>query len=388
MWGPMTIIYLVLGVLALADAAVLLYLDRRRSVVSHHQRAAWGEQHGFKFRESDSKLRKVFVRAGMNVPEHVEVAAVAYGEYDGAEAVVFDLQETATVIAVRRSFPSRVVVDLRHEDVLAPAEDDVELLGAMGQRVMFSNNLDVARRVCDRRMVVLANTAPTYVEVLWNEGHWALGSLPLTDDGEELDTALEVVRRFADLLRVLPPLQGPQDTPDPRDPHGPSRPELADKKTEMLRDSERRARAEASRSESSRSAVAAPAEGRHGAGRHEAGRHDAGRGGDRHPGRPTTSPGIPVAGQQAHRRPPPVRPGLASNTSAPIAVPVTSTGARSGPRPQPIRAGDTGGRDTSGRDTGARDTVGVDPVDDAVAPPVPARPIPINRPGRRRQESE
>ena len=47
----------------------------------------------------------------------------------------------------------------------------------MGQRVMFSNNLDVARRVCDRRMVVLANTAPTYVEVLWNEGRWALGSL-------------------------------------------------------------------------------------------------------------------------------------------------------------------------------------------------------------------
>ena len=45
--------------------------------------------------------------------------------------------KTATVIAVRRSSPSPVVVDLRHEDVLAPAEEDVELLGAMGPRVMF-----------------------------------------------------------------------------------------------------------------------------------------------------------------------------------------------------------------------------------------------------------
>ncbi len=340
----MTIIYLVLGVLALAGAAALLYLDRRRSDVSHHQRTSWGEQHGFKFRESDGKLRKVFSRAGMNVPDSIEVSDVAYGEYDGAEAVVFDLVDTATVIAIRRSFPSKVVVDLRHEDVLAPAEIDVELLGAMGPRVMFSNNLDVARRVCDRRMVALANSAPAYIEMLWNEGHWALGSLPLTDDPEELDTALEVVRRFADLLRVLPPLQGPQDAPDPRDPHGPARPELADKKTDLLRDGDRRARMDGNRP-------------------------DPGRGGERQPGRPVTSPGTPVApllstppapsapagatGQQpVRRRPPPARPGTAQ--------PGTSTGARSGPRPQPIAPSD---------------------ADEPMSTPMP-------RPGRHRHESE
>jgi hypothetical protein len=351
MWALMTIIYLVLGVLALAGAAVLLYLDRRRSDMSHHQRASWGEQHGFKFRESDSKLRKVFTRAGMNVPGHVEVSDVAYGEYDDAEAVVFDLVDTATVIAIRRSFPSRVVVDLRHEDVLAPAEDDVELLGAMGQRVMFSNNLDVARRVCDRRMVALANTAPTYVEVLWNEGNWALGSLPLTDDVEELDTALEVVRRFADLLRVLPPLQGPQDAPDPRDPHGPARAELADKKTDLLRDGDRRARTEAARSEPGREA-------------------------DRAAGRSTTGPGTsaaPLLGaagntaqQPGRRRQPPARPGTSVGSTPPAhgAPPVRpQTGARTGPRPQPIAG------------------------NESVGDQIPA-PAPMPRPGRRRHESE
>ncbi|MGV9825707.1 MULTISPECIES: hypothetical protein [unclassified Gordonia (in: high G+C Gram-positive bacteria)] len=248
----MTIVYFVIAALALAGAVALLWLDRKRSSEQRHQRAVWGDTHDFKFRSSDTKLRKAFHRATMNVPESVEARDVAYGHFGGAEAVVFDLAETGTVIAVRRSSPSKVIVDLRHEDVLAPAEDDVELLGAMGPRVMFSNNLDVARRVCDRRMVALANNAPAYIEVLWNEGNWALGSMPLTEDPTELDTGLEVVRRFADLLRVLPPVRDPQDSPDPRDPHGPIRAELADEKTESMRDKNRRAaRAEAPARDSS-----------------------------------------------------------------------------------------------------------------------------------------
>ena len=143
----MTIVYFVIAAVALAGAAALLWLDRKRSSGTRHQRAVWGDAHDFSYRASDTKLRKVFHRATMNVPDGVGVQDVAYGVYGGAEAVVFDLADTATVIAVRRNAPSNVIVDLRHEDVLAPAEDDVELLGAMGPRVMFSNDLDVARRV-------------------------------------------------------------------------------------------------------------------------------------------------------------------------------------------------------------------------------------------------
>ncbi|MFT3901210.1 MAG: hypothetical protein QM728_13335 [Gordonia sp. (in: high G+C Gram-positive bacteria)] len=239
-----TILYFLISASALAGAAGLLWLDNRRSSVTRRAREVWGESHGFTFRESDTKLRRVFRRAGMDVPDHVEVRDVAFGDYEGAEAVVFDLTETATVVAVRREAASQVIIDLRHEDVLAPAETDVELLGAMGPRVMFSNNLEVARRVCDRRMGALASTAPDYVEVLWTEGKWALGAMPLTNDPEQLDTALDVVQRFADLLRVLPPSVDPQDAPDPRDPHGPANPELADEKTDHMRDKRRREAAE------------------------------------------------------------------------------------------------------------------------------------------------
>lgn len=235
-----SIVYFLIAILALAGAGLLLWLDRQRSSVARANREVWAEAQGFDYRESDTKLRRVFRRAAMDVPDHVEVRDVAFGDYDGAEAVVFDLTETATIVAVRRKAASQVIVDLRHEDVLAPAETDVELLGAMGPRVMFSNNLEVARRVCDRRMIALANAAPPYVEVLWTEGKWALGSMPLTNDAKRLDAALDVVRRFADLLRVLPPSVDPQDAPDPRDPHGPTNAELADEKTENMRDKRRR----------------------------------------------------------------------------------------------------------------------------------------------------
>ncbi|WFN92378.1 hypothetical protein [Gordonia sihwensis] len=245
----MAIVYFVIAVLALLGAGALLWLDRNRSQQVHHQRAVWGETHSFKFRETDSKLRTVFHRAAMDVPEHVRVRDVAYGVYEGAEAVVFDLEDTSTIVAVRRPAASAVTVDLRYEDVLAPAEDDVDLLGAMGSRVMFASNLDAARRICDRRMVTLATDTPAYVEILWNEGNWALGAMPVTVEDERLDVALDAVRRFADLLRVLPPAVVPQDAPDPRDPHGPTNEELADEKTESLRDKERRRRMEASASQ-------------------------------------------------------------------------------------------------------------------------------------------
>ena len=167
---------------------------------------------------------------------------------------------------------------------------------------------------------------------------------PLVVQGPGAGPEVTAAGVFADLLRVLPPLQGPQDAPDPRDPHGPARPELADKKTDLLRDGDRRARMDGNRP-------------------------DPGRGGERQPGRPVTSPGTPVApllstppapsapagatGQQpVRRRPPPARPGTAQ--------PGTSTGARSGPRPQPIAPSD---------------------ADEPMSTPMP-------RPGRHRHESE
>jgi hypothetical protein len=234
----MTAVYFLIAAVALAGAVTLLWLDRKRTTGVRQERAIWGDQHGFTYRATDPDLKTEFVRAGMDVPDHIEVQDVAYGTYYGEETLVFDLAETATVVAIRRTTASNVIIDVRHEKTLAPAEPDVELLGAMGSRVMFSSHLDVARRVCDRRMVALATNAPDYIQILWNEGAWSLGSMPITNDPERLDIALETVRRFTDLLRVLPPAVDPQGAPDPRDPSSPtgrSRRGLAEPRTESIR---------------------------------------------------------------------------------------------------------------------------------------------------------
>lgn len=234
----MTAVYFLIAALALAGALALLWFDRKRTTGVRRERAVWGDHHGFKYRDTDPELRARFGRAAMDVPDHIAVQDLAYGSYYGEETLVFDLAETATVVAIRRTTASNVTIDLRHEKTLAPAEDDVELLGAIGRRVMFSSRLDVARRVCDRRMVALATNAPDYIQILWNEGAWSLGSMPITNDPERLDTALETVRRFTDLLRVLPPIVDPQGAPAPRDPSSPtgwSRRGLAEPRTENIR---------------------------------------------------------------------------------------------------------------------------------------------------------
>ena len=76
--------------------------------------------------------------------------------------------------------------------------------------MVYSTNLDAARRACDRRMVTFAHTAPDCAEIMWNEQNWTLVSMPIGSTRAQWDEGLRTVRQFNDLLRVLPPV--PQQT--------------------------------------------------------------------------------------------------------------------------------------------------------------------------------
>ena len=119
---------------------------------------------------------------------------------------IFDLEDVATVIALHRKVGTNVVVDLRLKGIKEPRENDIWLLGAIGPRMVYSTNLDAARRACDRRMVTFAHTAPDCAEIMWNEQHWTLVSMPITSTRAQWDEGLRTVRQFNDLLRVLPPI--------------------------------------------------------------------------------------------------------------------------------------------------------------------------------------
>jgi hypothetical protein len=185
---------------------VLLYvdIDRRRGL--GRRRKSWAKSHGFDFEEESGDIVKRWKRGVMSTVGDVTARNVVLGQIRGEAVFIFDLEDVATVIALHRKVGTNVVVDLRLKGVKEPRESDVWLLGAIGPRMVYSTNLDAARRACDRRMVTFAHTAPDCAEIMWNEQNWTLISMPIGSSRAQWDEGLRTVRQFNDLLRVLPPL--------------------------------------------------------------------------------------------------------------------------------------------------------------------------------------
>ncbi len=199
-------LWFTLSALCFVGAAVLLYvdLDRRRGL--GRRRKSWAKSHGFDYEHESADILKRWKRGVMSTVGDVTARNVVLGQIRGEAVFIFDLDDVATVIALHRKVGTNVVVDLRLKGIKEPRESDIWLLGAIGPRMVYSTNLDAARRACDRRMVTFAHTAPDCAEIMWNEQNWTLVSMPVTSTRAQWDEGLRTVRQFNDLLRVLPPL--------------------------------------------------------------------------------------------------------------------------------------------------------------------------------------
>lgn len=198
-------LWFTLSALCFVGAGVLLYvdIDRRRGL--GRRRKSWAKSHGFDYEHESDDILKRWKRGVMSTVGDVTARNVVLGQIRGEAVFIFDLEDVATVIALHRKVGTNVVVDLRLKGIKEPRENDIWLLGAIGPRMVYSNNLDAARRACDRRMVTFAHTAPDCAEIMWNEEHWTLVSMPVTSTRAQWDEGLRTVRQFNDLLRVLPP---------------------------------------------------------------------------------------------------------------------------------------------------------------------------------------
>src|ERR1700753_1767613 len=217
-------LWFTLSALCFVGAVVLLYVDIDRRRGRSRRRRSWARSHGFDYERESTDILKRWKRGVMSTVGDVPAHNVVLGQIRGEAVYIFDLEEVATVIALHRKGGTNVVVDLRLKGLKEPRESDIWLLGAIGPRMVYSTNLDAARRACDRRMVTFAHTAPDCAEIMWNEQNWTLVAMPVTSTRTQWDEGLRTVRQFNDLLRVLPPL--PQETseePAPRNA-APSRP--------------------------------------------------------------------------------------------------------------------------------------------------------------------
>jgi hypothetical protein len=200
-------LWFTLSALCFVGAAVLLYvdIDKRRGL--GRRRKSWAKSHGFDYEHESADIVKRWKRGVISTVGDVSAKNVVLGQIRGEAVFIFDLEDVATVIALHRKVGTNVVVDVRLKDIKEPRESDIWLLGAIGPRMVYSTNLDAARRACDRRMVTFAHAASDCAEIMWNEQNWTLISMPVTSTRAQWDEGLLTVRQFNDLLRVLPPIQ-------------------------------------------------------------------------------------------------------------------------------------------------------------------------------------
>ena len=167
-------LWFTLSALCFVGAAVLLYVDIDRRRGRSRRRKSWARSHGFDYERESTDILKRWKRGVMSTVGDVPAHNVVLGQIRGEAVYIFDLEEVATVIALHRKVGTNVVVDLRLKGLKEPRESDIWLLGAIGPRMVYSTNLDAARRACDRRMVTFAHTAPDCAEIMWNEQNWTL----------------------------------------------------------------------------------------------------------------------------------------------------------------------------------------------------------------------
>ena len=222
-----------LAAIALAGAGALLYVDRTRRDQSGRVRQIWAKAQGYTYTATDDQLAGEWHRAVMAKQDYLTATDVVRGRRRGEQFVLFDLEETATIVAVRREIGSDVDIDLRLKSTAPPKDGDLNLLGAIGSRVVFATDLEIARRVCDQRMVAFTESVPPSISMLWSEGPWTLGSLPVTSNGRDWDAAIESVARLSGILHVLPPVTDPNEL---EVDHDPSRPRPGAEKSRPAQD--------------------------------------------------------------------------------------------------------------------------------------------------------
>nr|WP_246600982.1 hypothetical protein [Skermania piniformis] len=204
-----------LALIASGGAGVLLYIDRIQRQRSGRIRQIWAMTQDFGFRESDPELVANWRRAALAGQDYLTAVDIVTGVRRGDRFVLFDLEDTGTFVAVERDVASDVDIDLRPKSAPPPKDADLKLLGAMSDRVMFATDLEIARRVCDSRMATLTAGLPSSLQLLWSEGRWTLGSLPLSTKPRDWDEAIEAVSRLSAILHVLPPAVEPDRLAEP-----------------------------------------------------------------------------------------------------------------------------------------------------------------------------
>ncbi|APE37602.1 hypothetical protein BOX37_30870 [Nocardia mangyaensis] len=205
-----------LAAIALVGAVVLLYFDRVQRQRTGHARQVWAKSQGYTYVSVEPALASTWRRGALAKLGYLSAVDVVSGIRKGEKFVLFDLEDAATLVAVRRQIGSEIDVDMRLKTASPPKDHDLELLGAIGDRVVFATDPEIARHAVDQRMVGFIESLSDTVQMLWSEGNWTLGMLPIGSGPKDWETTIDAVLRLSGLLHVLPPVAEPSEYTRPR----------------------------------------------------------------------------------------------------------------------------------------------------------------------------
>lgn len=199
--------FVIAAVAALVGGALLL-IDHGRSTAHTRERRRWAALRGWQFADADPVL-----------PDRWRHGALARGESGTARSLVtgslftaagrrlvhvFDLEQggrvEAVVVAVHRRMPQQVVLELWLPTVEFPTDAGLDLVGPVGERYAFTNEVTKARPLITPELAGLADDVGADVPVAWIEDAWVAAAVAVAASPARLERLLRLLGDLADLV--------------------------------------------------------------------------------------------------------------------------------------------------------------------------------------------
>jgi hypothetical protein len=201
-------IWFVVAAAALVAGLGLLAADRARESSRNRERKRWADLRGWQFVEEDERLPRQWSGGAIGyfgADAAVNVVAGSTFTSDGRRPVfIFDIevdgQVPAVIVAVRCNRVHSVPVELWLASVPFQRAEMPEMLGPIGQRYAFADDVAGAHKLITQDLVDAADSLGGDVGVVWLENEWVLASAPPNVGPSRLERLLRDVGEIADIV--------------------------------------------------------------------------------------------------------------------------------------------------------------------------------------------
>lgn len=201
-------VWFVVAVVAGIAGAALLLRDRARLTSRNRERRRWAALRGWQFADTDHVLPTQWSAGaiafhGGGVAK--DVVAGSTFTADGRRRVyVFDLETNGRVSSViaavqcRRTHPA--IVELWLSSAPIQRDSMLELLGPVGDRYAFVDDLQAARGVITPDLTDATEEIGADIPVTWIEGGWVLAGAGAHASPSRLERLLRGIGEIADVI--------------------------------------------------------------------------------------------------------------------------------------------------------------------------------------------